>query len=112
MAFALLAPKLTTVSGEEGCDGGCTIIAAVTVAGSLACPAEPGSLFGMEFSPSGVRRADLRGGQDGQMWGSRGERKEGCSKTWRKLCRVGVQCLGSGTQMRSAQLGWQRGCVF
>ena len=55
-----------------------------------------GSLFGMEFSPNGVRRADMRPGQDGQMWGSRGERKQGCSKTWRKLSLAGVQCLGSG----------------
>ena len=46
----------------------------------------------MEFSPNGVRRADI----DGQMWGSRGERKQGCSKTWRKLGLAGVQCMGSG----------------
>lgn len=62
VAFALLALKVTTVSGEEGCDGGCTVTATGTVAGSLACPAEPGKSFGMEFSPNGVRRADMRGG--------------------------------------------------
>lgn len=45
MAFALLAPKVTTVSGEGGCDGDCTLMATGTVAGSLACPAEPGKSF-------------------------------------------------------------------
>lgn len=73
MAFALLAPKLTTVSGEEGCDGGCTITAAVTVVG-LACPAEPGKSLVWSSALGGVRRADLRGGQDGRM-GVQGERK-------------------------------------
>lgn len=33
----------------------------------------------MEFSPDGVRRAEQRGGQGGQIWGPWGERAGGSS---------------------------------
>ena len=38
----------------------------------------------MEFSSDGVRRAEQRGGQGGQIWGPRGERAGG-SSVWLDL---------------------------